>query len=85
MTTLTVPPCRPHGRGRAAAARNLLRDIRIVMARELKPVLRDPFSLLFGMIQPLVFLGLFGPLLSGLDGRHRSATASGSGSCRRSW
>lgn len=49
-------------------SRNLLRDSRIVMTRELKPVLRDPFSLLFGMIQPLVFLGLFGPLLSGSMG-----------------
>jgi ABC-2 type transport system permease protein len=49
-------------------SRSLLRDIRIVMTRELKPVLRDPFSLLFGMIQPLVFLALFGPLLSGSMG-----------------
>ncbi|ONI67907.1 multidrug ABC transporter permease [Kribbella sp. ALI-6-A] len=48
--------------------RSLFRDIRIVMARELKPVLRDPFSLLFGMIQPLIFLGLFGPLLAGSMG-----------------
>ncbi|WP_344177980.1 ABC transporter permease [Kribbella lupini] len=48
--------------------RSLLRDIRIVMVRELKPVLRDPFSLLFGMIQPLIFLGLFGPLLAGSMG-----------------
>ena len=49
-------------------SRSQLRDIRIVMTRELKPVLRDPFSLLFGMIQPLVFLALFGPLLSGSMG-----------------
>ena len=58
------------------------------MTRELRPVLRDPFSLVFGMIQPLVFLALFGPLLVGsLGGRRtaRSAAASGSGSCRRSW
>ncbi len=48
--------------------RNLFRDIRIVMVRELKPVLRDPFSLLFGMIQPLIFLALFGPLLAGSMG-----------------
>lgn len=58
MTTLTLPGAVPAGRG-------LVRDIRIVMTRELKPVLRDPFSLLFGMIQPLVFLALFGPLLAG--------------------
>jgi ABC-2 type transport system permease protein len=40
----------------------------IVMARELRPVLHDPFSLVFGMVQPLVFLALFGPLLSGSVG-----------------
>jgi ABC-2 type transport system permease protein len=65
MTTLTLA-------NRTLAAteprRNLVRDIRIVMTRELKPVLHDPFSLLFGMIQPLVFLALFGPLLAGSMG-----------------
>ena len=34
-----------------------------VMVRELKPVLREPVSVLFAMVQPLVFLGLFAPLL----------------------
>ncbi|MFS3129808.1 ABC transporter permease [Nocardioides sp. Bht2] len=34
-----------------------------VMTRELKPVLREPASVLFAMVQPLVFLGLFAPLL----------------------
>lgn len=48
--------------------RALARDTAIVMARELRPVLADPFSLLFGMVQPLVFLGLFGPLLAGSVG-----------------
>ena len=60
----------------------------LVMTRELRPVLHDPFSLVFGMIQPLVFLALFGPLLVGSLGGQadtRSAAASGSGSCRRSW
>jgi len=42
----------------------LVRDTGIVMSRELRPVLRDPFSLIFGMVQPLIFLALFGPLLS---------------------
>ena len=42
-----------------------LRDVGIVAARELRPLLRSPFSLIFGMIQPLVFLALFGPLLVG--------------------
>jgi len=59
--TLTVPvaPPRPS---------NLARDVGIVMLRELRPVLHDPFSLIFGMIQPLVFLALFGPLLAGSVG-----------------
>ena len=34
-----------------------------VMSRELKPVWREPLSVIFAMIQPLVFLGLFAPLL----------------------
>lgn len=49
MTTMTVPAT--------------VRDTAIVMARELRPLLANPFSLLFGMVQPLVFLALFGPLL----------------------
>ena len=64
MTTLTATKLQAVDQ----PSRNLLRDIRIVMVRELKPVLRDPFSLLFGMVQPLIFLALFGPLLSGSMG-----------------
>lgn len=45
--------------------RGVLRDTGTVMLRELRPVLNDPFSVIFGMIQPLVFLCLFGPLLAG--------------------
>jgi len=64
MTTLTAPaPLSVDNT--AVARRGLLRDTAIVMTRELRPVLRDPFSLLFGMIQPLIFLALFGPLLVG--------------------
>ncbi|MGY4767724.1 ABC transporter permease [Kribbella sp. CWNU-51] len=66
MTTLTVSTTATVTAEQPS--RNLLRDIRVVMTRELKPVLRDPFTLLFGMIQPLVFLALFGPLLSGSMG-----------------
>ena len=43
-------------------------DTFTVLERELKPALRDPFSVIFSMIQPLVFLGLFAPLLAGLTG-----------------
>ena len=38
-----------------------------VMVRELKPVFREPASVLFAMVQPLVFLGLFAPLLPKVD------------------
>ncbi len=43
----------------------LIRDSGNVLIREMKPVLRDPFSLIFSLLQPLVFLGLFAPLLVG--------------------
>lgn len=46
----------------------LVGDTSIVMVRELRPVLRDPFSLVFSLVQPLVFLALFGPLLVGSFG-----------------
>lgn len=44
--------------------RNVFSDVLIVMTRELRPVITDPFSLVVGLIQPLVFLLLFGPLIS---------------------
>lgn len=43
-------------------------DTRAVFTREILVVLRDPFSLIFSLLQPLVFLGLFGPLLNGMVG-----------------
>jgi ABC-2 type transport system permease protein len=36
--------------------------------RESRPLVRDPFSVVFSLVQPLVFLGLFGPLLVGAAG-----------------
>ncbi len=36
-----------------------------VFQREMYLVLRDPFSVIFSLVQPLVFLGLFGTLLAG--------------------
>jgi ABC-2 type transport system permease protein len=65
MTTLTTTAPSVSRQVQEVARRGLGREIGIVMMRELRPVLRDPFSLLFGMIQPLVFLALFGPLLVG--------------------
>lgn len=46
----------------------IITDTRSVFMREMLLVLRDPFSLVFSLVQPLVFLGLFGPLLSGVTG-----------------
>jgi ABC-2 type transport system permease protein len=45
------------------------RDTWNVLTRELKPVIRDPFTLIFSLVQPLVFLGLFAPLLVGSSGQ----------------
>src|SRR3954464_13461042 len=42
---------------------NLITDTQTVFSRELRPVLRNPFTLVFSMVQPLVFLALFAPLL----------------------
>ena len=42
---------------------SIVADTWNVMNRELKPVWREPASVLFAMVQPLVFLGLFAPLL----------------------
>ncbi len=44
---------------------SLVVDTRSVFSRELSLILRDPFSLIFSIVQPLVFLALFGPLLAG--------------------
>jgi ABC-2 type transport system permease protein len=49
-------------------------DTAIVLERELRPVTRDPFSVVFSMVQPLVFLGLFTPLLAGVTGASTGAS-----------
>jgi ABC-2 type transport system permease protein len=40
----------------------------IVLGRQLRPMSRDPFTLIFGVLQPIVFLALYGPLLAGMPG-----------------
>lgn len=47
-------------------ATTALRDTRVVLWRELLPIFHEPWGLFFSMIQPVIFLGLFGPLLSGV-------------------
>ena len=50
------------------SVRTFATDTAIVLERELRPVTRDPFSVVFSMVQPLIFLGLFTPLLAGVTG-----------------
>src|SRR3954453_7533417 len=38
-------------------------DVHTVFSRELRPTLRNPFTIIISMVQPLVFLALFAPLL----------------------
>jgi ABC-2 type transport system permease protein len=47
---------------------NLITDTSTVFSRELRPVLRNPFTVVFSMVQPLVFLALFAPLLPKVAG-----------------
>jgi len=66
MTTLATHPM-------SIATRDpgVLADTWNVMVRELRPVFREPASVLFAMVQPLVFLALFAPLLPKVE--HGSA------------
>ncbi|MFD5320416.1 ABC transporter permease [Streptomyces sp. NPDC127098] len=45
----------------------MLTDTGIVFGRALRATLRSRTNVLFAMLQPLLFLALFGPLLTGLD------------------
>jgi len=47
---------------------SLVTDVRTVFSRELRPTLRQPFTIIISMVQPLVFLGLFAPLLPDMAG-----------------
>ena len=49
----------------AGSRGSLLSDTLAVFQREMYLVVRDPFSVIFSLVQPLVFLGLFGALLAG--------------------
>jgi ABC-2 type transport system permease protein len=45
---------------RAVSMSTLVVDTRNVFQREMSLVLRDPFSIIFSLVQPLVFLGCSG-------------------------
>jgi ABC-2 type transport system permease protein len=72
MTTnpMTAETMTTNSFANASGARpsGIIRDSKSIFIRELKPVLRDPFSLVFSLMQPLVFLAFFGPLLGGTTG-----------------
>jgi ABC-2 type transport system permease protein len=70
MTTYADNPTLrvPTARAVELRAPGVLADTWNVMVRELKPVFREPASVLFAMVQPLVFLGLFAPLLPKVEG-----------------
>ncbi|WP_157210099.1 ABC transporter permease [Nocardioides aequoreus] len=61
-TTMTHPTTYADGTTQARDP-GFLADTWNVMTRELRPVWREPVSVLFAMVQPLVFLALFAPLL----------------------
>ncbi|GCD19439.1 transport permease protein [Cellulomonas algicola] len=68
MSTATLTPPVTTSTATPAVRRSWFSDVWLVMTRELRPVVREPFSVVFGLVQPLVFLGLFGPLLVGSVG-----------------
>lgn len=65
-------PARTPAASMLARPTTLAADIATVFSRELRPTLRNPFSIFFSMIQPLFFLALFAPLLTGVPGTQGS-------------
>ncbi|MFC3995691.1 ABC transporter permease [Nocardiopsis sediminis] len=47
---------------------NTLRDTWIIYVRQMRPTMYNPTVVLFGMLQPVLYLALFAPLLSGMPG-----------------
>lgn len=73
MSTLTTPgttgtEASREARASGSAVSKWLHDTGAVFLREFLVIVRDPFTLIFSLLQPLVFLGLFGPLLDGMLG-----------------
>lgn len=73
MTTTDLPPAADPSTDRDVRPR-AARDTWNVLVRDLRPTIRDPFTLIFSLLQPLVFLGLFTPLLVGTSGQPVAAT-----------
>jgi ABC-2 type transport system permease protein len=68
VTGLTATVAQSAANPTLPARTRFLQDVGTVMIRELRPTLRDPFSLIFSLLQPLILLGFFGPLLGGVGG-----------------
>ncbi|MCH1866120.1 ABC transporter permease [Nocardioides sp. CFH 31398] len=70
MSTLTAPatPTTPTDAVDAPRRTSWLADTVNVAVRELRPMLHEPANVLFAMVQPLVFLALFAPLLPDVPG-----------------
>ena len=51
-----------------------LRDTLLIFRRSLILTLRQPVWIFFGLMQPILYLALFGPLLDGADLRARTLT-----------
>jgi ABC-2 type transport system permease protein len=61
------------------------RDTRTMFVRELGPALREPLGLVFLMVQPLLFLFLFGSMLSGTGVTEAGAPGAGGGDAAWQW
>lgn len=55
----------------------LLRDTRLVFGRYMRELLRNKVSMILGMAQPLLYLALFGPLLTQIPGISRIYEGAG--------
>lgn len=83
MSTLTSPTTTATTADRAATdvrerpaytrPTGFLADVLTVFTREIRPLSRDPFQVVFSMIQPLFFLALFAPLLPDVPGGQGSS------------
>jgi ABC-2 type transport system permease protein len=49
----------------------MLHDTALVFGRAMRQLLRNPFWLIFGLTQPILYLALFGPLLIPVEGDAR--------------
>ncbi|MFD1824822.1 MULTISPECIES: ABC transporter permease [Mumia] len=74
MTALDTPTRTATAPAPTSRPTSQLHNIGLVFGRELRPVVRDPFSVVFGIIQPLFFLGLFTPLLVASSGQSTADT-----------